>query len=104
MAMAKSGLSYDCVSELRLRDLLLRRNSLHACIQTALVAVRGVLVQNALLHALVQDRRGFAVLGRCRGVVALGNRLAQQAQGSTQLALVRAVHRRLTNRLTCSLQ
>src|SRR5882757_7636447 len=88
----------------KLSGLLLRCHSLHTRIQPALVAVCGVLMQNTLLHALVQDRRGLAVLGCCRSMVALGDCLTQLAQRPTQLALVRAVHRRLTNRLTCALQ
>ncbi len=83
---------------------LLRCHSLHPRIQPALIPVRGVLMQNTLLHALVQDRRGLAVLSRCRGMIALGNRLTQLPQCSTQLALVRAVHRGLSNGLTCALQ
>ena len=79
-------------------------NSLDAGIQTAFVAARGVLVEDALLHALIQNGRGLAVLSGGCGVVALGDGLAKLAQGAAQLALIRAVYRGFDYGLTCALQ
>ena len=83
---------------------LLRCHSLHARIQPALVAARGVLVQHALLYALIQNRRGLAILCGGRGMVALGDRLPKQTQRTPQLAFIRAVYRGLYHGLTCALQ
>src|SRR6202789_560194 len=77
--------SKECLSS------LLRQNCLHASIQAALIAACGVLMQNTLLHALVQNRRGRAVLRGRIGVIAGSDRLTQRAQRPAQLALVRAV-------------
>jgi hypothetical protein len=82
----------------------LGRNGLYASIQTALVTAGGVLMQNTLLHALVEHRNGLAVSLTQRCSVALGDRPTQRAQRSTQLALVGAVHRGLGLCLTCALQ
>src|ERR1700744_2389691 len=75
---AKSGL-VSSVSQRSLGDLLLRRNRLHASIQAALVAVCRVLVQNTLLHALIENRRGRTILGRRLFVIALRNCFTQLA-------------------------
>ena len=61
-------------------------------------------MQHTLLYAFVQNRCGLAVLSRRRGMITPRDRLTQLAQGSTQLALIRTVNRRLSNRLTCALQ
>ena len=83
---------------------LLGRNCLDSRIQPALVAAGGVLMQNALLHALVEHRDGLAVRLAQRLRIALGDRFTQRAQRASQLALVGAVHRGLGLGLTCALQ
>lgn len=77
---------------------------LHAGVQASLVAASGVLVDDALLHALIENGDGGAV--RCaEGLgIALGDSLSQGAQASTQLALVGAVDRGLGLCLTSALQ
>src|SRR6202022_4150749 len=83
---------------------LLRRHCLDAGIQAALVAAGGVLMQNALLHALVQDRNRRAIDLTQRLRVATGDRLAQGAQRAAQLALVGAIDCGLGDGLTRTLQ
>jgi hypothetical protein len=87
----------------KLSDLL-HGNSLHASIQTALVAAGGVLGQNALLDALVEHRDSGAISCAKSLRVALRNRLTQRTQCAAQLALVSAVHRGFGLGLTCALQ
>src|SRR4030081_3848613 len=53
----------------------LGRSSLHASVQPALVTAGGVLVQNTLLHALVEHRNGLAISLTQRLRVASGDRL-----------------------------
>ncbi len=72
---------------------LLGCSGLYACVEAALVAACRVLVQHALLNALIEDGDGLAV-GCAEGLgVAGGDGLAHGAQGATQLALVGAVDR-----------
>ena len=87
-----------------LRSFLCENRRLHPSIQPALIPARGVLMQHAFLHALIQDRRRRAVNLHQFALIALRNRLTQDAQRSPQLALVRAILRRLHNRLTRALQ
>ena len=60
---------------------LLRRDGLHARAEAALVAGGGVLVQGALLHALVQRGDGGTVLLGHRLGVTLLQGLTQQRAG-----------------------
>ena len=70
---------------------LLGGQRLHASIQAALVARSGVVMQNALLHALVQHGDGHVVL-RLRGGRIVGlQRFAHGAQAVAELAAVGAV-------------
>src|ERR1035441_1511358 len=66
--------------------------SLQPRVQAALVAGDGVVVQNALLHALVQRGDGLAIL--CLGGlhIALHQRLAQGPQTGAHTAAAGAVH------------
>lgn len=79
-------------------------DSLYAGVETSLVAAGGVLVDDALLDALVEHRDGGAV-GCTKGLgIAFGDGLAQGAEASTELALVCPVDRGLGLCLTCALQ
>src|SRR5487761_1190376 len=69
----------------------LGRQSLHASIQAALVTRSGIVVQNALLHALVEQRGGLVVLRSRRGYIALLQGFAHGAQAVTELGAVGAV-------------
>jgi hypothetical protein len=83
---------------------LLGRERFDAGVQPALVAGRGVGVQNALLHALVEGGCGCLVL-LGRGLeVALLNGLAEGAQAAADAALVGAVYARALFGLTDALQ
>lgn len=83
---------------------LLKRRSFHASSEAALVARSGVVVEDALLHALVERRNGLPELLVDGGGIALGEGLAQQAQAAADAALVGAVHRSLSLSLTGALQ
>ena len=95
------GLAWDVMSMENVRILaqqgceknlgLLGGQCLHASIQTALVARRSVVMQNALLHALVQQGDGLVVLRPRRGNIALLQCLAHGAQAVSELAAVGAV-------------
>jgi len=78
--------------------------SLNAGVETALVTAGGVLVQDTLLDALVEDRSGGAVRFKRLGVIAGGDGLAQKTQGAAKLGLVGAVDGRLGDGLTSALQ
>ena len=60
-------------------------------VQAALVARGGVVVQNALLHALIEQGNRPVVLGTCGGGIVRGQRFAHGAQATAQLAAVGAV-------------
>jgi hypothetical protein len=77
---------------------------LDAGVEAALVAAGGVLVEDALLHAFIEDGGGEAVLLGGDLDVALGDGLAEDAQGSAELALVGAVDGGLLDGLTGALQ
>src|ERR1700679_3666077 len=53
---------------------------LHPCMQAGFVAGGGILVQHALLHALVECRNGLAILLGNRRGIAFGNGLAEGAK------------------------
>jgi hypothetical protein len=65
---------------------------LEAGVEAALVAGDGVLVKDALLHALVEGGDGLAVLGLCGLDVALGESFAQGPQAGADAAAVGAVY------------
>jgi hypothetical protein len=77
---------------------------LEAGVQAALVTRNGVLVQNALLNALVQSGDGFAELGLGGLDVALGESFAHQAQAAANAGTVGAVHFSLYDGLTGALE
>ncbi len=95
------GLSNPLTDEL---SSLLDHDCLHASVQTALVTGCGVLVQDALLDALVQERDGAAVLNGDGLRVCGGERLAHGAEAAAHLALVGAVHDGLASCLTGALK
>src|SRR5258708_29133697 len=66
--------------------------SLQPCVQAALVAGDGVVVQNTLLDALVEGRNGLAVLRVGSLHVPLGDGLAQGAQAGAYAGTVGAVY------------
>ena len=78
--------------------------SLDAGVQARLVAAGGVLVQDTLLNALVEDRDGLRVVGGDGLFVAGDDGLTQAAQAAAELGLVGAVGRGLGFGLTCALQ
>ena len=81
-----------------------RRQRLHPSIQPALVAACSVLVQHALLYALVQHRSGRTVVRHRLLVVALHDRLSQTSQRTTQLGSIGSVDRGLDFGLPRALQ
>jgi len=83
---------------------LLDGHGLDASGEAALVAGGGVVMEDALLHALVERGDGLLELLVHCGHVALGDGLAQQAQAAANAALVGAVHRSLSLCLTGALQ
>jgi len=95
---------FDRVREIRLRGGLGGDESLDAGVQAGLVAAGGVLVQDTLLHALVQDGDSLRVGGGDGLLVAGNDGLAQDAQGAAELALVGTVGGGLGFGLTCALQ
>ena len=66
--------------------------SLQTRIEAALVAGDGVVVEDALLDALVEGGDGLAILGLSGLGVALGESLAEGAQAGADAAAVGAVH------------
>ena len=85
-------------------DFLGGDEGLDAGVEAGLVAAGGVLVQDTLLHALVEDGDGRGVGGGDGLLVAIGDGLAQDAQGAAQLGLVGAVVRGLGFGLAGALQ
>jgi hypothetical protein len=83
---------------------LLRFDGLYARAQAGLIATGGVLVQNALLDAFVDDRYGLAIGGLGSRRVALGNGLTQGAKGSAETGLIGAIARCLGFGLTRTLE
>ena len=77
---------------------------LDAGVQASLVTAGGVLVQDTLLDALVEDGDSLAVGGGDGLLVAGDDGLAQDAKTAAELALVRAVGAGLGFGLTCALQ
>jgi len=76
----------------------------HARIESALVAGGGVLVEDALLHALIENRDGDAI-GLGGGlVVASGDGLAHGAEGAAELGLVGAIDGRAGDGLAGALE
>jgi len=65
-------------------ELLLCRDCLDPGAQACFIAAGSVLVQDALLHALVDDGNGRTIGGLGGGFVALFNGLAQRAQCAPQ--------------------
>src|ERR1035441_4500893 len=61
-------------------ELLRRAYRLHPFAEAGLVAASGVLVEDALLDALVHDGNGFAIGGLGGFLLALGNGFAQGTQ------------------------
>jgi len=111
--MQKAGLrrpftfNCDCLSFFLSSDLLFAGgldDGLDAGVEAALVAAGGVLVQDTLLDALVEHGDGGRVGGGDGLLIADGKRLAQDAEGAAELALVGAVGRSLGDGLTCALQ
>lgn len=83
---------------------LRRGQSLQACVQAALVARSGVLVEDALLDGAVKGRSGGAVL-RLSGLhVAGGERLAHGAQSGADAGAIGAIDLGAGNGLTGALQ
>ena len=82
----------------------LGNDGLDAGVEAALVAARGVLVENTLLDALVEDRDGRTVdLGK--GLLVAGcDGLAHEAQGTAKLGPVGAIDGRLGDGLTRTLE
>jgi hypothetical protein len=66
-------------------------DSLDASVKAALVTAGGVLVQNTLLDALIEQGDGRAVLLAESLLVASGDGLAQGTEGAAKLGLVGAV-------------
>lgn len=97
------GIVRGGASLLRLRGLLLAE-SLDARVQAALVARRGVLVDDALLHALIDGGNGGAVLLTGGLGIALLESLAEGPQFATDAAAVGAVHCGLLFSLTGALE
>jgi len=76
----------------------------HARVEAALVAGGGVLVEDALLHALIENRDGDAI-GLGGGlVVASGDGLAHGAEGAAELGLVGAIDGRAGDGLAGALE
>jgi hypothetical protein len=100
-------LAHPALSVLRLEELCLgwsQNECLEAGIQAALVARNGVLVQDALLNALVERGDGGLELGLGRGNIALGESFAHQAQAAANAGTVGAVHFSLYDCLTGALE
>ena len=93
---------------LLMREILklsgLENYRLDAGVESAFVAAGGVLVQDALLNALVEDGDGGAVDLDKVLLVAGGEGLAHEAEGSAKLGLVGAVDGRLGNGLAAALE
>jgi hypothetical protein len=87
-----------------LGDFGLGDDGLDAGVEAALVAAGGVLVQDALLDALVEDGDGGAVGLDEGGLVAGGEGLAHEAEGAAELGLVGTVDGRLGDGLTGALE
>jgi hypothetical protein len=79
-------------------------DGLDAGVEAALVAAGRVLVQDALLDALVEDGDGRAVGLDEGGFVAGGESLAHEAEGAAELGLVGTVDGRLGDGLTGALE
>jgi hypothetical protein len=77
---------------------------LEAGVQAALVARNGVLVQDALLDALVESRDGLAILGLGGFHIALGEGLAHEAKAAADAGTVGAVDFSLDDGLTGALE
>jgi hypothetical protein len=88
----------------RLRFSWGRDERLEAGVEAALVARNGVLVQDALLHALVEGGDGGAELGLGGRDVALEEGFAHQAQAAANAGTIGAVNLGLDDRLTSALE
>ena len=77
---------------------------LDAGVETTLVAAGGVLVQNTLLDALVEDGDGGAVDAYEGGLVPGSESLAHEAKGAAELGFVGAVDGGLGDGLTGALE
>ena len=77
---------------------------LDAGVEAALVSAGGVLVEHALLDALVEDGDGGAIGLGGRLVIAGGDGLAHGAEGAAELGLVGAVDGRAGDGLAGALQ
>lgn len=82
----------------------LDHDGLDAGVETALVTAGGVLVEDTLLDALVEDRDGGTVDVGEGLLVAGGEGLAHEAEGTAKLGLVGAVDGRLGEGLTGALE
>ena len=103
MQKASAGLAFWELQE-RLGGCGLGDDGLNAGVETTLVAAGGVLVEDTLLDALVEDGDGGAV-GLDKGfLVAGGEGLAHEAEGAAELGLVGAVDGRLGDGLTGALE
>jgi hypothetical protein len=101
---ASAGLAF-CVMRRCLGGFGLRcDDGLDAGVEAALVAAGGVLVEDTLLDALVEDGDGGAVDVDEGLLVAGGEGLAHEAEGAAELGLVGAVDGRLGEGLTGALE
>jgi hypothetical protein len=85
-------------------SLRLRGESLHPGMQPALIPGSSILMQNTLLHTLVERGDGLVVLLSDSRGIPFGNGLAEGAKGLADLTLVGPVHCGTLNCLTGALQ
>ena len=77
---------------------------LEARVEAALVTRNGVLVQDALLDALVESGDGGLELGLGGWYIAVDESFAHQAQAAANAGTVGAIDFRLDDGLTCALE
>src|ERR1019366_804968 len=81
-------------------ELLRRAHGLYPFAEAGLVAAGGVLVEDALLDALVHHGNRFAIGGLGGFLLAFGNGLAQGTQRAAQTRLIGAIARSFSLGLT----
>jgi hypothetical protein len=103
MQKASAGLAFWELQE-RLGGCGLGDDGLNAGVETTLVAAGGVLVEDTLLDALVEDGDGGAIDLDEGLLVAGGEGLAHEAEGAAELGFVGAVDGGLGDGLTGALE